>query len=253
MNNMNATAPRQQDSADQRMPAAADARNSAQTALVIDDERPIRRLVQLLLEGEGYQVYEAETGALGLQLAASRRPDVIVLDLGLPDMDGVTVLKRLREWTHTPVLILTVRDSEVDKVAALDNGADDYLTKPFGTDELLARLRALRRRSPEANEEPAYVRSDLTVDVKTRKVTVEDNEVHLTATEYALLHELVRYAGKVVTQKHLLRAVWGPEAESQSQYLRVYMTHLRKKLETPKSGKLIETLPNIGYRIAASK
>jgi two-component system KDP operon response regulator KdpE len=149
------------------------------------------------------------------------------------------------------VLVLTVRDREADKVAALDNGADDYVTKPFGTDELLARLRALRRHSPEAFEEPMYVHGDLTIDMSARNVTVQDSEVHLTATEYALLHELVRHAGKVVLQKQLLRAVWGPDAESQLQYLRVYITHLRKKLETPDSGRLIETQPGIGYRLVA--
>ncbi len=185
---MVATAPHQRSS--------AAATSSPRTALVIDDERPIRRLLRVLLEVQGYQVWEAETGDLGLQLAASRRPDVILLDLGLPDMDGLTVLKRLREWTRTPVLILTLRDSEADKVAALDNGADDYMTKPFGGEELLARLRALRRHSPEAQEEPTYVHGDLTVDIKARKVTVKDNEVHLTPTEYALLHELVRHAGQ---------------------------------------------------------
>src|ERR1039457_6930477 len=248
---MAATATRQRNSADPRGSAPANGADSPHTALVIDDERAIRRLLRVLLEVQGYQVCEAETGNLGLQMAASRRPDVILLDLGLPDMDGLTVLKRLREWTRTPVLILTVRDSEADKVTALDNGADDYLTKPFGADELLARLRALRRHSPEAYEEPTYVCGDLTVDIKARKVTVKDKEVHLTATEYALLHELVRHAGKVVTQKHLLRAVWGPDAESQLQYLRVYITYLRKKLETPSGGKLIQTQPGIGYRLIA--
>jgi two-component system, OmpR family, KDP operon response regulator KdpE len=231
--------------------SSAEATKSLHTVLVIDDERPIRRLLRVLLEAQGYQVCEAETGNLGLQLAATRRPDVILLDLGLPDMDGLVVLKRLREWSRTPVLILTVRDREADKVAALDNGADDYLTKPFGTDELLARLRALRRHSPEAFEEPTYVRGDLTVDIGARRVLVKDNEVHLTATEYALLHELVRHAGKIVMQKQLLRAVWGPDAESQLQYLRVYITHLRKKLETPDGGRLIETQPGIGYRLVA--
>ena len=242
---------RQRNPADPRESAAAGAPNPPHTALVIDDERPIRRLLRLLLEAQGYQVCEAETGNLGLQQAASRRPDVILLDLGLPDMDGLTVLKRLREWTRTPVLILTIRDSEADKVAALDNGADDYLTKPFGAEELLARLRALRRHSHEAYEEPTYVCRDLIVDIKARQVMVKDKEVHLTATEYALLHELVRHAGKVVSQRHLLRAVWGPEAESQLQYLRVYMTYLRRKLETPNSKKLIETEPGVGYRLVA--
>jgi two-component system KDP operon response regulator KdpE len=217
-------------------------------ALVIDDEPPIRRLLRLTLEPQGYRVFEADNAQLGLQEAAARRPDVIILDLGLPDMDGLVALKRLREWSQTPVLVLTVRDREADKVAALDNGADDYLTKPFGTAELLARLRAVQRRAPEADEDPVVVSGNLAVDLAARTVTVNKQEVHLTATEYALLRELVRHAGKVVTHKQLLRAVWGPNAEEQSQYLRVYITHLRKKLETDPKQKLIQTEPGIGYR-----
>ena len=217
-------------------------------ALVIDDEPPIRRLLRLTLEPQGYRVFEADNAQLGLQEAAARRPDVIILDLGLPDMDGLAALKRLREWSQTPVLVLTVRDREADKVAALDNGADDYLTKPFGTAELLARLRAVQRRAPEADEDPVVVSGNLAVDLAARTVTVNKQEVHLTATEYALLRELVRHAGKVVMHKQLLRAVWGPNAEEQSQYLRVYITHLRKKLETDPKKKLIQTEPGIGYR-----
>jgi len=151
------------------------------------------------------------------------------------------------------VLVLSVRDREADKVAALDNGADDYLTKPFGTEELLARLRAVQRRAPEAHEQPVFVSGDLTVDLATRVVTLKGKEVRLTATEYALLHELVRHAGKVVMHAQLLRSVWGPNSESQSQYLRVYITHLRKKLETSVSGKLIQTEPGIGYRLLVSE
>ena len=216
--------------------------------LIIDDEPPIRRLLRLTLEPAGYKVYEAETGQLGLQEAAAKRPDVIELDMGLQDMDGLLALKRLREWSLTPVLVLTVRSQESDKVAALDAGADDYLTKPFGTAELLARLRAIQRRAPEA-QEPVFASGDLTVDLAARAVHVKDKEVHLTATEYALLHELVKHAGKVVTHKQLLRAVWGPNAEEQSQYLRVYITHLRKKLGID---KLIKTEAGIGYRLAES-
>ena len=227
--------------------------STERTVLVIDDEAPIRRLLRLTLEPQGYRIHEAGNGQLGLQEAAARRPDVIILDLGLPDMDGVAVLKRLREWSQTPVLVLTVRDREADKVAALDNGADDYLTKPFGTEELLARLRAVQRRAPEAQEEPTFVSGDLVVDLASRTVTVKKKEVRLTATEYALLRELVRHAGKVVMHAQLLRAVWGPNAEGQSQYLRVYITHLRKKLETTTSGKLIQTEPGIGYRLLASE
>jgi two-component system KDP operon response regulator KdpE len=227
--------------------------SAERTVLVIDDEAPIRRLLRLTLEPQGYRIHEAGSGQLGLQEAAARRPDVIILDLGLPDMDGVTVLKRLREWSQTPVLVLSVRDREGDKVAALDNGADDYLTKPFGMEELLARLRAVQRRAPGAQEEPTFVSGDLVVDLASRTVTVKKKEVRLTATEYALLRELVRHAGKVVMHAQLLRAVWGPNAEGQSQYLRVYITHLRKKLETTTSGKLIQTEPGIGYRLLASE
>lgn len=223
------------------------------TVLVIDDEPAVRRLLRLTLEPQGYRIYEAGNGQLGLQEAAAHRPDVIVLDLGLPDMEGVAVLKRLREWSQTPVLVLSVRDREADKVAALDNGADDYLTKPFGTAELLARLRAVQRRAPDGQEQPVFVSGDLKVDLTSRVVTVKNKEVHLTATEYALLHELVRHAGKVVMHAQLLRSVWGPNAENQSQYLRVYITHLRKKLETTTSGKLIQTEPGIGYRLLASE
>ena len=221
-------------------------------ALIIDDEPPIRRLLRLTLEPHGSAVCEAETGQLGLQEAAAKRPNVILLDLGLPDLDGLTVLKRLREWSQTPVIVLTVRDSEVDKVAALDHGADDYLTKPFGTAELLARLRAVQRRAPEAHEEPICVIGDLQVDFVGHTVKVRNHDISLTATEFALLRVLAQHAGKVVTHKHLLRTVWGPQAEEQSQYLRVYVTHLRKKLETDSAKKLIQTEPGIGYRLLAS-
>lgn len=221
-------------------------------ALIIDDEPPIRRLLRLTLEPQGYAVCEAETGQLGLQEAAAKRPNVILLDLGLPDLDGLTVLKRLREWSQIPVIVLTVRDSEIDKVAALDHGADDYLTKPFGTAELLARLRAVQRRAPEAQEEPVRVIGELQVDFVGHSVKVRNREISLTATEFALLLVLAQHAGKVVTHKHLLRTVWGPQAEEQSQYLRVYITHLRKKLENDSANKLIQTEPGIGYRLLAA-
>jgi two-component system, OmpR family, KDP operon response regulator KdpE len=217
--------------------------------LIIDDEPPIRRMLRLTLEPQGYRVFEAENGQLGLQEAAARRPDAIILDLGLPDMDGVTVLKRLREWSETPVLVLSVREGETDKVAALDAGADDYLTKPFGTAELLARLRAVQRRGVDAGEEPVRVVGDLAVDLSEHRVTVKAKEVALTATEYALLRELARHAGKVVTHKHLLQAVWGENAAAQSQYLRVYATHLRKKLEAAGWRGKIKNDAGIGYRL----
>jgi two-component system, OmpR family, KDP operon response regulator KdpE len=221
--------------------------------LIIDDEPPIRRLLRLTLEPAGYKVHEAESGQLGLQAAAAKRPDMIVLDLGLPDMHGLTALKRLREWSQTPVLVLTVRSQEADKVAALDCGADDYLTKPFGTAELLARLRAIQRRAPDAGEEPVREIGDLMVDLSAHRVAVKDVEVNLTATEYALLRELAMHAGKVVTHRHLLRAVWGGNAENQSQYLRVYTTHLRKKLEAAGWNGKIKNEPGIGYRLIGSQ
>ena len=219
------------------------------TILIIDDEPPIRRLLRAALEPQGYRVCEAENGQLGLQEAVACRPDVVVLDLGLPDQDGLQILKRFREWSQTPVLVLSVRDGEADKVAALDQGADDYLTKPFGTAELLARLRVLLRRTPGAGDEPVHVVGPLQMDFAAHLVRVADQEINLTATEFALLRVLVQHAGRVVTHKFLLRAVWGPAAEAQSQYLRVYITHLRRKLETGIKQRLIRTETGIGYRL----
>lgn len=220
------------------------------TALVVDDEAQIRRLLRIVLEGDGYRVIDSETGRQGLSDAALRRPDVILLDLGLPDMDGLTVLQQLREWSHVPVLILSVRDGPEDKVAALDSGADDYVTKPFDSAELLARLRAIQRRLPFGTEDPHFQSGHLAIDFNTHTVTVKGREVKLTATEYALLKILAQHAGKVVTHKQILREVWGPNAENQSQYLRVYMTYLRKKIEIPDvPEKLLRTESGIGYRL----
>jgi two-component system KDP operon response regulator KdpE len=220
------------------------------TALVIDDERQIRRLLRIVLEEQQYRVLEAESGRQGLADAAQRKPDVILLDLGLPDIDGLEVLTRLREWSRVPVLILSVRDGPEEKVAALDAGADDYVTKPFESAELLARLRAIQRRGSANAEEPIFHAGQLTIDFVSRTVLVNNKEVRLTATEYALLKILAQHAGKVVTQKQLLREVWGPNAEEQSQYLRVYVTHLRKKIEVPDSReKLLRTESGIGYRL----
>ena len=219
-------------------------------ALVIDDERQIRKLLRIVLEQEHYRVIESETGRQGLSDIALRRPDVVLLDLGLPDMDGMTVLKRMREWSHVPVLVLSVRDGPEDKVAALDLGADDYVTKPFESAELLARLRAIQRRAPAGTEDPYFQAGHLAIDFNTRSVTVKGEEVKLTATEYAMLRVLALNAGKVVTHKQLLREVWGPNAEDESQYLRVYMTHLRKKIESPEAEeKLLRTESGIGYRL----
>lgn len=220
------------------------------TALVIDDERQIRRLLRIVLEENDYRVLESDSGKQGLSDIALRRPDVVLLDLGLPDMDGMAVLKRLREWSRAPVLILSVRDRPDEKVAALDAGADDYVTKPFEASELLARLRAIQRRAPFGTEDAYFQAGHLTIDFNSHTVTVKGDEVKLTATEYSLLKVLAQHAGKVVTHKQLLRQVWGPNAESQSQYLRVYMTHLRKKIEIPDAPeKLLKTESGIGYRL----
>jgi two-component system KDP operon response regulator KdpE len=221
-------------------------------ALIIDDEVQIRRLLRLALEAAGYRVCEADKGQLGLAEAALRRPDVILLDIGLPDIDGVEVLKRLREWSETPVLVLSVRDAEEQKVAALDAGADDYVTKPFSTPELLARLRVAQRRARPAEEQVVFTHNGLNVDLTSRIVTVNDKEISLTATEYAVLRLLVRYAGRVVTHRQMLREIWGPNAEEHRQYLRVYVTHLRRKIEpNPQTPIYIKTESGIGYRLAS--
>jgi two-component system KDP operon response regulator KdpE len=220
------------------------------TVLVIDDEKQIRKLLRIVLEEDHYRVLESESGKQGLSDVALRRPDVVLLDLGLPDMDGLAVLKRLREWSHVPVLILSVREGPEDKVSALDAGADDYVTKPFESSELLARLRAIQRRATSGSDEPLFRAGSLEIDFNARAVTVKGREVKLTVTEYALLKILAQHAGKVITHKQLLREVWGPNSEEQSQYLRVYMTHLRKKIEPADArDKLLRTESGIGYRL----
>ena len=216
------------------------------TALIIDDEIQIRRLLRMALESKGYTVRETENGTLGLQDAVFHKPDVIILDLGLPDMDGVEVLRRLREWSSVPVLILSVRDQEAVKLAAFDAGADDYVTKPFSTSELLARLTAILRR--QGNDDIAnFQAGPLLLDPVHHDASLNGQPLKLTVTEYALLAQLVKHTGRVVTLKQLLRAVWGPQAEEQSHYLRVYVHHLRAKLEG--SPLEIQNEPGIGYRL----
>ena len=219
-------------------------------ALVIDDEVQIRRLLRVVLESADYQVHESETAAHGLTDAATRRPDVVLLDLGLPDSDGVNVLRRLREWSQVPVIVLSVRDDEEGKVAALDAGADDYVTKPFSSAELLARLRAAQRKTRPEEEISRFKSGDLIVDLTARVVTRAGHEVKLTATEYALLRLFVRHAGRVLTHRQILREIWGPKSEEHRQYLRVYVTHLRQKIERdPAAPELVKTEPGIGYRL----
>ena len=220
------------------------------TVLVIDDEVQIRRLLRVSLEAHDYRVFEASTGQEGIIEAAQRHPDVVLLDLGLPDMDGVTVLKRLREWSSVPIVVLSVRDGEEDKIAALDNGADDYVTKPFSTGELLARLRVAQRHAQPISETAIFRSGHLEMDLTARVVKAQGKEVKLTATEYSLLRLFVQHAGKVLTHRQLLREVWGPNYIEQTHYLRVYIAHLRDKLESePSRPRLIVTEPGVGYRL----
>ncbi|MBK8232899.1 MAG: response regulator [Candidatus Eisenbacteria bacterium] len=221
--------------------------------LLIEDERQIHRFLRPVLEGHGYRVEAAMTGEAGLAAAAAKRPDVILLDLGLPDLDGLEVTRRLREWSRTPIIVLSARGREGDKVAALDAGADDYVTKPFGVPELLARVRvALRHaqdRSPEGSE-PVFRVGDLEVDLGRRRVCRGGKEIHLTPIEYRLLAYLVRNSGRVVTHPTLLAEVWGPTFRQETHYLRVFMGQLRRKIEDdPARPRFIRTEPGVGYRL----
>ena len=221
----------------------------APTILVVDDEPQIRRLLRVSLDAAGYEVNEADTGRLCLTKVATRPPDAIILDLGLPDLSGLEVLRQLREWTQVPVLVLTVLKAESDKVAALDAGADDYLTKPFGAAELTARLRALFRRVKKEDEPAKLTFGDLTVDFAAHLVWRGGVEVKLTEREYDFFRLLVLHRGKVVTHQQILRELWGPKAEGNTHYLRVHMTHLRQKLEAdPPRPRHLKTESCIGYR-----
>lgn len=225
----------------------------ARTVLLIEDDPQIRRFLRAALPVHGYKLIEAETGEDGMAQAATRTPDVVLLDLGLPDVDGLVVTRRLREWSAVPIVVLSARGLERDKVAALDAGADDYLTKPFGVEELLARLRvALRHAAFAVAGAPSavFVAGDLHVDVAARRVEVAGRDVHLTPTEFKLLALLVRHAGKVVTQRQLLVEVWGPGAATNTHYLRVHMHGLRHKIEaTPARPRHLITEPGVGYRL----
>jgi two-component system KDP operon response regulator KdpE len=219
--------------------------------LVVDDELQIRRFLRISLEMNGYRVFETETGQEALAKAEQLRPDFIILDMGLPDMDGLEVLKQLREWTKVPIIILSVRDSDRDKVSALDAGADDYLTKPFSTDELMARMRVAQRHLQSDNASDVFRCNDLEVDLTRRLVTLRGEPVKLTPTEYALLRLMVQNAGKVLTHRQILREVWGVEYVNETHYLRVYFAQLRQKLEeNPNLPQLFITEPGIGYRLA---
>ncbi len=223
--------------------------NSGAKILVIDDEKSIRKLLDFSLTSEGYNVTAVKTGKEGALEFANFRPDVVILDLGLPDLNGIEVLKKIKERASVPVIILTVKDSDIDKVALLDAGADDYITKPFSVNELSARIRLALRHSLNLKEEPIYTHGPLKIDFGTRQVEIKHETVKLTNTEFDLLKILVQNAGKIITQKQLLKEVWGPEAISQTHYLRIYFSQLRKKLEKYSLSDLIITEPGVGYRL----
>ena len=225
----------------------------AHLVLVVEDEAQVMRFLRATLPGQGYRVVEATTGEQALVQAATRSPDLILLDLGLPDLDGVEVTRRLREWSKAPIIVVSARGREDDKIQALDAGADDYLTKPFGMGELLARIRVALRNAARASSagEPIFETGELKVDLAARRVYVGEREVHLTRTEYHLLSTLVKNAGKVVTHRQLLREVWGPGSVDQSHYVRLYMAQLRHKLERePSRPRWLITEPGVGYRLS---
>jgi len=218
--------------------------------LVIDDELAIRRFLHTVLSSEEFSLHEAENGHAGLASAAAFRPDVILLDLGLPDLDGIEVITRIREWSQVPIIVLSVRDRENDKVDALDAGADDYLTKPFGVGELLARIRAALRRSLQEIPEPLFISTDLQMDLSSRRVSVNGTDISLTPTEYDILRLLVVHAGKVLTHRQILKQVWGNAYLEQPHLLRVNISNLRRKLEAdPSRPQHIITEPGVGYRL----
>ncbi len=237
-------------------PAESPARPSGGLVLVVEDDPQIRRFLRMTLPHHGFQLIEAATGADGLREAETRQPDLLILDLGLPDLDGLDVIRRVREWSEMPILVLSAHGQERDKIAALDAGADDYVTKPFGVGELLARIRVVLRRAQRTDSrgrdpEGPFALGGLQIDLVHRRVSVGGQEVHLTPIEYRLLSTLIKYAGKVVTQRQLLTQVWGPAYEEQAQYLRVYMGQLRRKLEPdPTHPRYLLTEQGVGYRLA---
>ncbi|MGE5480945.1 MAG: response regulator [Chloroflexota bacterium] len=218
--------------------------------LIIDDEPQIRKLLRIGLEANGYKTTEASNGREGLSQAVMSKPGVILLDLGLPDEDGAEILKQIREWSNVPVIVLTVRNSEEEKIALLDAGADDYVTKPFGMGELLARIRATQRRVESVVESAVFISGNISVDLAARIVRNNDNIVKLTATEYAIVSLFVKNAGKVLTHKLIMKEIWGNQFAEDTQYLRVYMVQIRKKLEEDATNpKLFVTESGIGYRL----
>jgi two-component system KDP operon response regulator KdpE len=221
--------------------------------LVVEDEPQVRRFLRTSLQAHGYRLLEALTGVEGIRMASQYVPEIVLLDLGLPDVDGLEVTRRIRQWSRMPILVLSARGQESAKVDALDAGADDYLTKPFGFAELLARMRVAMRHAQRAErgpDDPEFRCGPLRVDLSARRVYVEEVEVHLTPIEYKLLTTLARHSGRVVTHKQLLQEVWGPQNSEDNQYLRVYMTHLRRKLEPTEAGaRIFKTEVGVGYRL----
>jgi two-component system KDP operon response regulator KdpE len=224
-----------------------------ESILLIEDEPQMRRFLRVTLQAHGYRLIEASSGQAGLTEGTTRNPDVILLDLGLPDMDGIEIVKRFREWSEVPIIVISAREQEEDKVKALDSGADDYLTKPFGAGELLARIRVALRHSAmqsAGQRDPLFVADELKVDLASRQVFIKDEEIHLTPIEYRLLAVLIRHAGKVVTHRQLLMEVWGPVYTDHQQYLHVHMAQLRKKVESdPARPRLLINEPAVGYRL----
>jgi len=221
--------------------------------LVVDDEPQIRKALRVNLAARGYEVDLAATGEEALSLAAARHPDVVLLDLGLPGIDGIDVIDGLRGWTSVPVIVLSVRGEEADKVAALDAGADDYVTKPFGMDELLARLRVVERRRLPAVDSPVVATDHFEIDLSAKRVVAGGDEVRLTPIEWALVEQLVRHPGRLVTQRHLLAEVWGPQYTTEANYLRVHFANIRRKLEpAPNRPRYFVTEPGMGYRFDPS-
>lgn len=224
--------------------------DAGQRILVVDDENAIRRYLHTALKAQGFAVFEAVNGQEALNAVMEHRPDVIILDLGLPDFDGIEVTRRLREWSNTPIIILSVREAEQDKIAALDAGADDYLTKPFGTGELMARMRVVVRRLSSKPDQPILQVGQLRMDLSRRLVIVSNDEISLTPTEYEILRLLLQNAGKVMTHRQLLRQVWGTAYESEMHLLRVNISNLRGKIEPdPARPTYIHTEPGVGYRL----
>ena len=222
----------------------------SQRVLVVDDENSIRRYLRAALSAQGFTVYEAANGEEAVNAVLNHRPDIIILDLGLPDFDGIEVTRRLREWSQTPIIILSVREAENDKIAALDAGADDYLTKPFSTGELMARMRVAMRRLTSNHDEPVLQADNLRMDLSRRMVTVNDEEISFTPTEYDILRLLLQNVGKVLTHRQLLTQVWGTAYESEMHILRVNISNLRRKIEAdPARPRYIVTEPGVGYRI----